>query len=175
MFQVERVSTNSDADLVRSAAIDATSWDPGGLDGTIATLYNNIVAGNLALPNFVTSNATFEPFAPQDSFLSTRNSKYSAVVGAFFPTLTCEEARMAEEYRGPRSNRAANFTYVSDTCSTTVQLPLVADAESNGWLNVSSSRNYMGTNQIVSCSDQAKRLLSVVTVVDANMSLLNSR
>ncbi|KAI0149172.1 hypothetical protein BJ166DRAFT_58101 [Pestalotiopsis sp. NC0098] len=168
LLQVERIIiVNDEFNLVKSAAIDATSWDPGGLDNTTAALYANIATGGLPWPDFATENAAFEHFTPQNGHLVSNISSYSGIVRGFFPTLDCEEARVERAY-GSSATRSVNFTFASDSCRVVLQLPLIND------LNTTASKNYMGTNRIISCPDDTKRMLSVVTVGSEKMGLLNS-
>jgi hypothetical protein len=178
LFQVSLVDKlNNEFVLVKNASINATSWDPGGLDNTTTLLYNGIMGDKLPWPEWVSENATFEPFMPARALDTAAASSYSAKVGGFFPNLKCEEARLVNETRDVSNayNHSGNLTLVSDSCSAQVEISLVDDTQTYERMNVWAARNFMGTTRRVVCPDETLRFLSVVTVVDQNLTLLQSR
>ncbi|KAM0811307.1 putative ML-like domain-containing protein [Seiridium cardinale] len=176
LLQVETVDmVDSDVGLVKTATIDATSWDPGGRDNITALRYNGIMDGDLLWPDWVLSNATVEPFEPSSTLGTTTGSSYLATVGGFFPSLECEEAKLDNK---PQANNIydpqANFNFSSDSCTLQVQLSLVDDTQTPKFAVNWAARNLMGNIQTVTCPDHTQRFLAVVTLADSNLILLES-
>lgn len=142
------------------------------LDNATALWYNNILTGNLAQPNWVLSNASFEPFEAPD--VSSAN-RYLAITSAFLPSMECEEGRLDGQTQViNNATHSARMTFTSDSCSAEVVLPLVDPAQASQRKNQWEEKNYMGSVQSVSC-DAGRQSLAVVTMVNTNVTRIQLR
>lgn len=164
--------------LVLTGSFDASSWDPVVSNDFSAFLFSGNHNESLQLPRWVLSNATFEPFDQPiviDTSGNASLTSYTAATKGFFSTLECEKGDFKSHTKANASvDSSIKANIVSESCNVDFDLDLVDPTQANKiarW----PQRNLVGQASPVSCANNEKRYLFLVTLANSNLDIIASR